>query len=279
MQRIFTIALWLSATTVFATEMNVQRDVPYVEPKTERSRRSLVLPASILERLHEHAKRQLAEKLWAELPTADVPCVEAASPALSPERLRFDERPIAQANMAIGMRGIAREDPDRFALTIMTNVLGRGMSSRLFREVRERRGLAYSVGASTSRYLDTGAFTVSAGVSPENAVEATSVIMTELRKLIDEPVGEEELRKARDYAAGSFRLGLESSMSLAQRAGENLLMVGKIEPVATIVAGLKGVTADDVQRVARRVLRPDNLALAAVGPALDVAGLEAALAL
>ena len=69
--------------------------------------------------------------------------------------------------MAIGLRGIARQDPDRYALTILNNVLGRGMSSRLFREVRERRGLAYSVGASTARYSDTGAFSVSAGVSPE----------------------------------------------------------------------------------------------------------------
>ncbi|HZQ37963.1 MAG TPA: pitrilysin family protein, partial [Dehalococcoidia bacterium] len=219
----------------------------------------------------------LAEKCWGKAEPREVPCVPPAAPELGTERLQFDRRDLAQANLAIGMRGIRREDPDRFALTILTNVLGRGMSSRLFREVREKRGLAYSVGASTARYMDTGAFSVSAGVSPENAVKAVKVIMAELRKLIEKPVGKAELSKARDYAAGSFRLGLESSMALAQRAGENLLMVKKIEPVQRIVDGLRGVTADDVQRVAARVFREDNLAIAAVGPDLDTRRLEAAL--
>ncbi len=219
----------------------------------------------------------LAEKCWGKAEPREVPCVPPAAPELGAERLQFDRRDLAQANLAIGMRGIRREDPDRFALTILTNVLGRGMSSRLFREVREKRGLAYSVGASTARYMDTGAFSVSAGVSPENAVKAVRVIMAELRKLIEKPVGKAELSKARDYAAGSFRLGLESSMALAQRAGENLLMVRKIEPVQTIVDGLRSVTAEDVQRVAARIFREDNLALAAVGPELNLARLEAAL--
>ncbi len=227
---------------------------------------------------HEEVVEQ-AQKLWIDNATAELPPIEPASPEMSPDRIRIDERDIAQANMAIGLRGIARLDPDRYPLTILNNVLGRGMSSRLFREVRERRGLAYSVGASSSRYSDTGAFSVSAGVSPEHAVEATTVILAELRKLIDEPVQEEELRKARDYAAGSFRLGLESSMSLGQRAGESLLMLGKIEPIDDVVAGLKSVTAEDVQRVATRIFRADNLALSVVGPAMDVAGLRSALTL
>jgi predicted Zn-dependent peptidase len=200
-------------------------------------------------------------------------------PELAADRIRIDERDIAQANIAIGLRSIGRQDPDRFALTILNNVLGRGMSSRLFREVRERRGLAYSVGASTSRYMDTGTFSISAGVSPEHAVEATRVIVGELAKLLDEPVGEEELQKARDYAAGSFRLGLETSMSQGQRSGENLLVLGAIEPVHEIVSGLRSVTAEDVRRVARRIFRSDNMALAAVGSNLDAAGLGEALRL
>ncbi len=221
----------------------------------------------------------LAEQQWMGTGDAELPPIAPARLEMPAERVRIDTRDIAQANMAIGLRGIPREDPDRFALTILNNVLGRGMSSRLFREVRERRGLAYSVGASTSRYADTGAFSVSAGVSPEHAVEATTVILAELRKLVDEPVEDEELRKARDYASGSFRLGLESSMSLGQRAGESLLMLGKIEPIEDVVAGYRAVTADDVQRVAARIFRPDNLALAVVGPAMDEADLRAALTL
>lgn len=222
---------------------------------------------------------RLAEQLWTGTSAVGVPSIAPAQPELSPDRVRIEQRDIAQANVAIGMRALPRRDPDRFALTILNNVLGRGMSSRLFREVRERRGLAYSVGASTSRYLDTGSFSVSAGVSPEHAVEAVTVIMAELAKLTTELVGDEELRKARDYAAGSFRLGLESSMSLAQRTGESLLMLNEIEPVETIVTGLKAVTAADVQRVARRIFRSDNLVIAAVGPQLDNDGLKSALSL
>ncbi|HZU76814.1 MAG TPA: pitrilysin family protein [Dehalococcoidia bacterium] len=220
-----------------------------------------------------------AARLWENGSAPAVPRVAPAAPEMPAERILCEERDIAQANIAIGMRSLARQDPDRFALTILNNILGRGMSSRLFREVRERRGLAYSVGASTSRYLDTGTFSISAGVSPENAVEAVQVIMGEVAKLVAEPVGEEELTKARDYAVGSFRLGLESTMALAQRAGESLLMLGMIEKIEDVVTGLKSVTAADVQRVARRVFRADNLALAAVGHGLNVEGLQAALTL
>ena len=192
-----------------------------------------------------------------------------ARPELPEQRVITEKRDIAQCNVAIGLRGIGRSDPDRFALTILNNVLGRGMSSRLFKEVRERRGLAYSVGSSVSRHADTGTMSVSAGVSPENLHEATAVILAELRRLVDEPVGDEELTKARDYAAGSFRLGLESTMSLGQRAGEALLTMGEIEPVDDVVAKLRGVTAADVQRVACRLFHSDNLAMAVVGPQGD----------
>jgi predicted Zn-dependent peptidase len=151
------------------------------------------------------------------------------------------------------------------------------MSSRLFKEVRERRGLAYSVGSSVSRHADTGTMSISAGVTPDKLHEAVTVILSELRRLVDEPVGAEELTKGRDYAAGSFRLGLESTMSLGQRAGEALLTLGTIEAVDDVVAKLRGVTADDIQRVARRLFHSDNLAIAVVGPAGEESELEALL--
>jgi predicted Zn-dependent peptidase len=153
------------------------------------------------------------------------------------------------------------------------------MSSRLFKEVRERRGLAYSVGSSVSRHADTGTMSISMGVTSENMREAITVSLAELRKLIDTPVPEDELTKARDYAAGSFRLGLESAMSLGQRAGESLLMIDEIEPVEDVVANLMSVTADDVQRVARRLFRDDNLALSVVGPHADAGELRELLTL
>jgi predicted Zn-dependent peptidase len=211
----------------------------------------------------------LANQCFAEWEGGPAPRFLPAQPEMAEQRVQVEHRDIAQCNVAIGLRAVGRTDPDRFALTILNNILGRGMSSRLFKEVRERRGLAYSVGSSVSRHADTGTMSISAGVTPDKLLEATSVILAELRRLIDEPVGEEELTKSRDYAAGSFRLGLESTMSLGQRAGDALLTLGAIEPVDDVVTKLRSVTADDIQRVARRLFHSDNLAMAVVGPSGD----------
>jgi len=207
----------------------------------------------------------------------DITSVTPADPDLPPDHVIVEGREIAQSNLAIGLRALGRDDPDRFALTVLTNLLGRGMSSRLFKEVREKRGLAYSVGASTSRHAGVGSFSISAGVSPENLVEATKVILYEARRLTEEPVGADELKKARDYTSGSFRLGLESPMSMAQRNGESLLMMGRIEPVDEVVEQYQSVQPEDIQRVARRIFFSDNLAMAVVGPAMDQDELAAVL--
>lgn len=205
-----------------------------------------------------------------------------AMPALNGEmpaaRVLSDSRDITQMNLALGLPALSRRDPDRYALIILNSILGRGMSSRLFKEVRERRGLAYSVGSSVSRHSDTGMFVVSAGVSPENGIEAVSVILDELQKLVEERVAAGELTKARDYAVGSFRLSLESTMSLGQRAGENLLTLDEIEPIESVVEKLRAVTAEDVARVARRIFARERAALAIVGPTVDDAAFIEVLA-
>jgi predicted Zn-dependent peptidase len=197
------------------------------------------------------------------------PAVMSVDGSVPTRRAIGEARPIAQANVALGLPALPRGDPDRYVLMVLNSVLGRGMSSRLFKEVRERRGLAYSVGSSVSRHSDTGMLAVSAGVSPENVREAVRVILAELEKLTQERVGEEELTKARDYTVGSFRLGLETPMALGQRAGENLLMLGEIEPIESVVDKLRAVTAEDLMRVAQRVLRRERAALSVVGPDVE----------
>ena len=147
----------------------------------------------------------------------------------------------------------------------------------MFKEVRERRGLAYSVGSSVSRHSDSGVLGVSAGVSPENLREAVRVILDELEKLATERVGEDELTKARDYTVGSVRLSLETPMALGQRAGESLLMLGEIEPIDTVVERLRAVNSDDVLRVAQRLLRRERAAISVVGPDIEEAALLEAL--
>ncbi len=195
-----------------------------------------------------------------------VPACEPARPEVPDERVLVENRQIAQSNLAFALRAISRMDPDRYSLTILNGVLGRGMSSRLFKEVRERRGLAYAVGSGVTRQKDTGLLSITAGVSPENLRDAAQVILEEVFKLCEEAVPEEEMARARDYTVGTFRLSLETPMALAQRAGESLLTTGEIEPVEEVVAKLEAVTADDVTRVARRLFRRAGVSAAVVGP-------------
>lgn len=206
----------------------------------------------------------IADRLFGSIPVRPAPQFEATKPGMR-ERVTTEWREIEQCNLALAWPGFPRGDDDRYALSILNSVLGRGMSSRLFREVRERRGLAYSVSSGGSHYADAGLFTVGAGVSPENAAEATTVIVAECLRLASETVGGDELRKARDYAIGNFRLGLETAISLAQRAGEALLQDGEIKTIEEVVARLADVTAEDIQRVARRIFDSGEMAVAAVG--------------
>src|SRR5690606_21341574 len=123
-----------------------------------------------------------------------------------------------------------------------------------------------------------GTMTVSAGVTREHQEEALQVILAELRKLVDEPMGEEELQRTKDYAVGSFRLSLEPPMALGQRWGNQLLQDGEIEPPDVTVERLRAVTSEDIQRVAQRVIGPGAFALAVVGPSASADRLDAILA-
>jgi predicted Zn-dependent peptidase len=210
-----------------------------------------------------------AHQLYSDLEGQPPPAIEGAREGVATKQVVTEARDIAQSNLAMAARGLSRKDPDRYALGILNAVLGRGMSSRLFREVRERRGLAYSIGSGVTRFQDTGLLSISAGVSAENVAETVAVIKEELQKLADELVGEEELTKARDYSIGTFRLSMESPMALAHRTGEDLLFLGEIEPIEVIVGRLQAVTADDVQRMAQRLFRPEYMSMSLVGPGAD----------
>ncbi len=192
--------------------------------------------------------------------------------------IHIAERDLEQTNVALSMQALARRDPDRYALDIMNTALGRGMSSRLFKEVRERRGLAYSVSSGATRYQDIGTLTVSAGVTRQHQEEALRVILAELHRLVSEPMPEDELQRTKDFAVGSFRLSLETPMALGQRRGNQLLQDGEIEPADVTVERLRAVTADDVRRVAERVIGPAQFALAVVGPSASSDTLDAILA-
>jgi predicted Zn-dependent peptidase len=212
---------------------------------------------------------ELCQPLFGDMTAQDVPSVTAHNPAIVGDRVLTDSRKVDQCTVYLGLPAFGRTDPDRFPLRIMNDVLGAGMSSRLFREVRERRGLAYSVGSGYGFLEDAGIFTISAGVNREKVAETLKVCIEETGKLCETLVPEEELRMAKDHAIGRYRLSLETAHALGQRAGEQLLTRGVIESIESAVAQMEAVTAEDVRAVAQRIIKPREVHAAVVGPALD----------
>ena len=181
-----------------------------------------------------------------------------------------------QAHLILGVRGYPIGHPNRYALQLLAVVLGGGMSSRLFTEVRERRGLGYYVHAGNTAYTDAGTFYASAGVDVARVDEAITTILGELRKIAAEPVPAEELEKARGYSKGRFVLRLESPQGTIQYGLRREVLEGEIEEPDELLRRLDEVTVEDVQRVARDLFEDKRLYLALVGPFDDPARFEAA---
>lgn len=210
-----------------------------------------------------------ATKLFGDMPNDPIPGVRPYDPSVTGPRVLSESRPIDQCSLYIGGPLFGRNDPDRFALRVMNDVLGSGMSSRLFKEVRENRGLAYSVGSGYGFLADAGTFTISAGVNRESLAETIKVCLFESEQMATDPVPDDEIRKAKDHTIGRFRLSLETAYSLGQRHGELLISRGVIEEIDEYVTGIEAVTTDDVQRVAKRIFDRSKFHCAVVGPKLD----------
>ncbi|HYW27608.1 MAG TPA: pitrilysin family protein [Terriglobales bacterium] len=170
-----------------------------------------------------------------------------------------------QAHICLGTRAVSYLDDDRYALDLLNTILGEGMSSRLFLEIRERRGLAYDVHSYLTKHSDGGYFAVYLGVDPTKAEEAVDAVLLELRTIAEQPVPEVELTKAREFTKGRMRLGLEGTNSLASWLCQQELLMDKIRTVDEVIARYQAVTVEDVQRVARRVLS-QPLQVAIIGP-------------
>ena len=174
-------------------------------------------------------------------------------------------RPVEQANLVLGCAGLARSDPRRFALGVLNSALGGGMSSRLFQEVRERRGLAYSVFSFSSQHAEAGLWGIYAGCLPAKADEVLSICRDEVAKVIADGLTDEELERGKGQLRGSIVLGLEDPSSRMSRLGKSELVHLRLEPVEEILAAIEAVTAADVHEIAAVVLGQPK-ALAVVGP-------------
>ena len=191
--------------------------------------------------------------------------------------VRIHTKQSDQAHVVLGTRSYPHGHPDRYVVQLLSTVLGGGMSSRLFTEVREQRGLAYYVFCGNTSYADAGALAAQAGVDLNRIDEAIETIAAELRRVVAEPVPAEELEKARAYAKGRFVLGLESPHATIMFGLRRELLEGQAVEPTEILAGLDAVTVEDVQRVAADILG-DDLRLALIGPFEDPERFEKLLA-
>jgi predicted Zn-dependent peptidase len=211
------------------------------------------------------------------LPARHLP-VAAPAPRPAPRgTLRVSSRRLSQGNLCLGMPGVARDDPDRWALDLLGAILGDGMGSRLFLELRERRSLVYDVSTFSAMYADAGTFGVHAGFDPEDAERVVTAILQELDRISTDPVSAEELDRARAYTRGRLELRMEDSGAVAGWIGTGETLLPRILTVDEVIEHLEAVTVDDLLRVARRFLAPSEARLAVLGPFRSRARFERAL--
>jgi predicted Zn-dependent peptidase len=193
-------------------------------------------------------------------------------------RVKIHTKQSDQAHVRLGVHSYPIDHPDRYALSVLVTVLGGGMSSRLFSEVRERRGLAYYIYGYNQGYTDTGTLYAQGGVDITRIDEAVRTIVGEFGRIASEPVSADELEKARNFAKGRLVLSLEDPRGLIVFGLRSEVLEGKAREPDEVIAGLEAVTLEDVQRVAADVVREDRLNLAVIGPFDDPDRFEKLLA-
>ncbi|HEY6609022.1 MAG TPA: pitrilysin family protein [Candidatus Limnocylindria bacterium] len=206
------------------------------------------------------------------------PPVAEPAPAPAPRgSLRVSHRRLSQGNLCLGMPGVARDDPDRWALDLLGAILGDGMGSRLFMELRERRSLVYDISTFSATYADAGTFGVHAGFDPDESRQVVRAILEQLDRVATERVRPDELDRARAYTRGRLELRMEDSGAVAGWIGTGETLLPAILTVEEVIERLESVTADDLLRVAARYVAPSNARLAVLGPFRSRRPFEAAL--
>ncbi len=208
----------------------------------------------------------LAGKIFGRLADTDrPPCVPVSARGAMP-RTAYDPRPIEQMHLALGFLGYPQDHPDRYVLNVMNIILGGNMSSRLFNEVREKRGLAYSIASSVKYLKDTGVIMIRAGVDNNKIVNAADLIRRECLRIGRNGITPDELKRAKDYYLGQLLLGLEDTLDHMLWIADSLISQGILRDPKEIIRAVRRIRADDVQRVAKDVLTASHLHLAVVGP-------------
>jgi predicted Zn-dependent peptidase len=189
---------------------------------------------------------------------------------LYPPRVSGNEievpKPTEQVHFCLGTRGYNQDEEDRYALGLIDSAVGGGMSSRLFQEVREKRGLCYAIGSYTASYREAGMFAVYAGTSPESADQVRELVVKELHDVAERGITAEELQRAKNQIRGAVLLSLDSMSTRMTRIGKSMLSYDRVISPAEVVEMVEKVTDADTRRIGAEILGSGDFAYAAVGP-------------
>jgi predicted Zn-dependent peptidase len=236
------------------------RDAYYIP-----SRLTIVLAGSI----HKEALA-CVRKTFGKVRQPDAPQDRPFTPFTPPERLAsplaFQFKQTEQVQMNMAFHGVGLRDKDRLAASLLGVILGGSMSSRLFEQVRERRGLCYSIRAGHQAMEDTGLFSITAGLDRARMAEAVKTIFAELKRIRSTPVNAEELRRAKDHIRGKLMLAFEDSATQADWYGRQWMFRGTLETPEQQMRALERVRASDIQRVAKQLFQKSHMACAVIGP-------------
>ena len=221
---------------------------------------------------HEEVISQI-DSLFKEWTPGELSTNYASNDKQTKSRLRIESRDNEQTHLCIAVHGFSHFHPQRFALDLLSTVLGGGMSSRLFTEIRENRGLAYDIHSYVDHFFDSGAFTIYAGVDPKNRETAVTAILEELSKLKDE-ITPAELTRAKELSKGRLYLRLENTQNVALWHGSQEILTQQILNPDEVISIVDAISIDDLQQVARELLTSDRLNLATVGPSKDEPSME-----
>lgn len=214
---------------------------------------------------HEAVVAQVKESLG-DLKAAELAAIVPVTNGLDHDLVVTHPKPTAQAHFMVASRGYAYEDPDEPAARLVAAILGRGMSSRLFTNVRERQGLAYTVFAEVNSFVDTGLFEAYAGVNLDKIQQALDSVLHELAVIRDETVSNTELDKCKQQLIAGLEMSLESNGSIADRIATQMVLLGAVKSIEATIAGIEAVTPADVRRVAEKMLAPEQLRFAIIAP-------------
>jgi predicted Zn-dependent peptidase len=219
------------------------------------------------------------QELLGDVPDGQTGRPEPATWSQEAPQVKLHTKRSDQAHIRIGVHSYPLDHPDRYALGLLATVLGGGMSSRLFTEVRERRGLAYYIYGHNMAYTDTGTLYAQGGVDIKRIDDAVTTVVKEFGRIAAEPVEADELEKARNFSKGRLVLSLEDPKGMIMFGLRNEVLEGKLREPDEVLAALDAVTLEDIQRVAQDIIREERLNFAAIGPFDDPDRFEKLLAL